>query len=122
MKLPKILYSKLFLAGALIVLLVIIGLELKQWNERRKIDAEISQIEREKAALESRNQALQQSLQYFASDSYKEKLAREQLGLKKEGELVVNFPPPGIKANSDPEPEKPKTNPQKWWDYIFNQS
>ncbi len=122
MKLPKIFHSKIFLAGVLIVLLGVFGLELQQWQQRRKVNTEISLLKQEQAELESRNNALQQSLQYFSSDSYKEKLAREQLGLKKEGELVINFPTGGI-PTSQPEVEtKPQTNPQKWWEYIFKKS
>lgn len=120
MKLPKIFYSKLFLGAVIIVLLAVFALELKQWQQRHKIDSEISQLMQEQAELERRNQALQESLEYFTSDNYQEKLAREQLGLKKEGEIVVNFPAGGIVANDTP-PEIPQqTNLQKWWQYLFN--
>ena len=74
---------------------------------------------KEQAELEQRNKALQESLDYFASDSYQEKLAREQLGLKKEGEIVINFPAGGVIPQDEPEPQ-PLTNPQKWWQYLFN--
>ncbi len=122
MTLPKIFHSKIFLAGVLIVLLGVFALELQQWQQRRKINAEINLLKQEQAELESRNNALQQSLQYFSSDSYKEKLAREQLGLKKEGELVINFPTFGIPTSKPEENIEPKTNPQKWWEYIFKKS
>ncbi len=117
---PKIFQSKLFLIATLIVLLGVFGLELQQWQQRHKINSEINQLKQEQADLESRNQALQQSLQYFSSDNYKEKLAREQLGLKKEGEIVVNFPTDGVTKDNAPAPEQPKNNFQKWWQYIFN--
>jgi hypothetical protein len=81
-KLPKIFYSKLFLAGVVIVLLVVFGLELQQWQERRKIDSEISHLKSEQSELESRNAALQQSLQYFSSNEYKEKISPRAVGLK----------------------------------------
>lgn len=122
MKLPKIFHSKLFLAGLLIVLIAVIGLELQQWQQRRKINAEIQHLKEEQADLEARNTALQQSLQYFSSENYQEKIAREQLGLKKEGEIVVNFPPNGIDTQEKTEPTKPKSNPQKWWEYLFKKS
>jgi cell division protein DivIC len=121
-KLPKIFYSKIFLILVLVVLLGVFALELQQWQQRRKIDAEISHLKQEQAELESRNNALEQSLQYFSSDSYKEKLAREQLGLKKEGEIVINYPPGGTASDAETTPEPVKSNPQKWWEYIFQQS
>ncbi len=121
-KLPKIFYSKLFLGAVIIVLLGVFGLELQQWRERSKINAEIAHLKEEQASLESRNNALQQSLQYFSSTNYQEKLAREQLGLKKDGEIVINFPPNGISGSEPKEPEPPKSNPIKWWDYLFRKS
>lgn len=105
----------------MIVLLGVFGLELTQWQQRRKIDSEIKHLEQEQAELEQRNNALQQSLQYFSSDTYKEKLAREQLGLKKDGEIVVNYPPEGV-ASQPAEAPKPSNNFQKWWEYIFIKS
>lgn len=121
-KLPKIFFSKLFLTGVLIVLLGVFGLELQQWQQRHKVNLEISHLKQEQADLEARNQALQQSLQYFSSDTYKEKLAREQLGFKKEGEIVVNFPTNGIPNENQEMEDKPQNNPQKWWDYLFNKA
>jgi cell division protein DivIC len=121
-KIPKIFFSKIFLAGVVVVLLVLFGLELQQWQERRKIDAEISHIIQEQTDLEKRNTALQQSLEYFSSDTYKEKLAREQLGLKKEGEIVINFPAGGIVDNSNKPESKPQSNPLKWWEFIFKKT
>lgn len=122
MKLPKIFYSRLFLGAVIIVLLTVFGLEFNQWQQRRKINAEISHLKQEQAALEARNTALQQSLQYFGSANYQEKLAREQLGLKKDGEIVINFPPEGLPGQSSTEPSKPESNPYKWWQYLFKKS
>ncbi len=121
MKLPKIFYSKIFLSLVLVVLLAVFGLELMQWQERRKIDNEINHLQEQKAELEQHNQALEQSLNYFSTDNYREKLAREQLGLKKDGEIVVNFPAVGTQIQEDL-PQPSKSNPQKWWEYIFNQT
>ncbi len=122
MKLPRIFHSKLFLGAVIIVLLGVFTLELQQWQQRQKINAEINHLKEEQASLEARNNALQQSLQYFSSENYQEKLAREQLGLKKDGEIVINFPPNGIPSGEEKPPEKPISNPEKWWKYLFNKS
>lgn len=119
MRLPKVFYSKLFLGAVLVVLLGVFGLELQQWYQGHKINSEINHLRDEKADLEARNNALQQSLQYFSSDSYKEKLAREQLGLKKEGEIVLNYPPDGIINPGEQKPTTKQSNPQKWWEFLF---
>lgn len=122
MKLPKIFHSKIFLGVVIIVLIGVFALELQQWQQRRKINAEINHLKEEQAALEERNNALQQSLQYFSSNNYQEKLAREQLGLKKDGEIVINFPPTGTPSNEGSQPEQYQSNAQKWWQYIFKKS
>jgi cell division protein FtsB len=122
MKLPKIFYSKYFLFGVIVVLIGVFALELPQWEQRRKINSEISQLKTQQSELEANNAALEQSLQYFASSNYQEKLAREQLGLKKDGEIVVNFPPGGVPTGKAEQPEKPQSNPEKWWQYLFKKS
>ena len=122
MKLPRIFHSKIFLGAIIIVLLGVFALELQQWQQRRKINAEISHLKEEQSSLEARNNALQQSLQYFSSSEYQEKLAREQLGLKKDGEIVVNFPPGGIASGQAEQTSKSQSNPQKWWQYLFKKT
>ena len=122
MKLPRFFHSKLFLGAVIIVLLGVFALELQQWQQRRKINAEIKHLQDEQASLEARNTALQQSLQYFSCENYQEKLAREQLGLKKDGEIVINFPPGGITPAESGQNATPQSNLQKWWQYLFKKS
>ncbi len=116
---PKILYSKLFLIGILILLLGLIALELQQWKARQAIKIEINYLIDEQKALEQKNIDLQQSLQYFSSDSYKEKLAREQFGLQKEGEIVINFPKLAEQASTTEPVQIKSNNFEKWWEYLF---
>ncbi len=121
MKIPSIFQSKITLALILIVLLGVFGLELQQWKQRRDIDSEINHLIQQQAELQEHNQALEQSLHYFSTDNYKEKLAREQLGLKKDGEIVVTYPTNGI-VEEKPKDIQQKNNPQKWWEFIFKKS
>ena len=116
-KLPKIFQSKLFLGGALILLAIVFVLELRQWQQRHAIDKEIEALITQEKQLEQKNKDLEQSLQYFASNDYKEKLAREQLGLKKEGEIVINFP--NLNNQSTENQQSKLSNPQKWWQHFF---
>ncbi len=117
MKLPKLFHSKLFLVGMLILLAGVFALELKQWQQRHAIDKQIAALKAQEQQLDQKNKDLEQSLQYFSSDNYKEKLAREQLGLKKDGEIVVNFPNLNASAQGNQQPKA--SNPQKWWQYFF---
>ena len=119
MKLPKIFDSKLFVTTVVIVLLGVFALELQQWQQRRKIDMEINKLISEHSDLEKRNKDLQESLKYFSSNEYKEKLAREQLGLKKDGEIVIKFPDGGLVTKTKEVEPVPNNNLLKWWEYIF---
>jgi cell division protein FtsB len=81
----------------------------------REIDSLIAQ-ERD---LAQKNRDLENSLNFLTSDEYREKIARQQLNLKKDGEIVVNFPNDTATTESTVASGPQKSNPQKWWDYFF---
>ncbi len=116
---PKWLTSRWTMVILVIVLLGLTGLELSQWHKRQQIQKEIDQIVQQQQDLEQRNQDLATSLDLLNTKDYKEKIAREQLNLKKEGEIVVNFSQAQGTA-SEPAPVR-ESNPQKWWQYFFQQ-
>lgn len=119
MKLPKVFYSKPFLIVLALALIIAGTLEYKQYNERKEIDQEIAELLAEEERLLATNKQLEQSISFLSSPEYQEKLARMQLNLKKEGEIVVNFP--SDKATSQVVTETPtdSSNMIKWWKYIF---
>lgn len=118
----RLLKSKFFIGG-LVLLLAVLGLnEYKQYSQRRAIQKEIQSIIAQGDELQAKNRQLSDSLNYLNTNSYKERLARQQLNLKKEGEIVVNFanlnsPPQNADA---PSLNGPKQNALKWWKYFFN--
>ncbi len=116
---PKLFRSKLFLGAMLILLIGVFAVELRQWQAREAVDKEIEHLVSEQQALDQKNRDLEQSLLYFGSDAYKEKLAREQLGLKREGEIVINFPKLAENTNAAAPEAGEQSNPEKWWQYIF---
>lgn len=119
-KIKQILFSKPVIA-ILIILVVFIGtLEFKQFQKRSKYNKEIAELQKQEQELVAKNQTLQDSLDYFNNNEYKEKIARQQLNLKKDGEIVVNYP--AIKENTEQHEQKPPEpkNPEKWWNYFFN--
>lgn len=119
MKLPRVFYSKWFLGVMLAVFLFSVALEYNQYRQRHTIDAEIEALKRQEQELQASNQQLEQSIDFLSSPEYQDKLARLQLNLKKEGEIVVNIPrqPAGQTEQSDN--HSPKSNLIKWWEYIF---
>lgn len=120
MKLPPIFYNRLFLGGIIILFLISAGLEYNQYRQRSQIDAEIAALKKQENDLQGSNQQLEQSINFLSSPEYQDKLARLQLNLKKEGEIVVNFS--NKQASADQQAESnhsTKSNLIKWWEYIF---
>ncbi len=119
MKIPKIFHSKLFLGLVVIALSGALGLEYKQYADRKAIDKEIAELRAEEQKLLENNQRLQQSISFLSSPEYQEKLARMQLNLKKEGEIVVNFPAENQVIGQVQPQTQEQSNLLKWWEYIF---
>jgi len=132
--LKRILSSKLILLGSLI-LLIFISIALgKAIYRRYAIHKEIAGIRQEIDKAEGKNKELSELINYFSTDAFQEKMARQKLNLQKEGETVVAIP---VKkktdetailgtnnneqdSNTKETPEVNIGNPQKWWLYFFS--
>ncbi len=122
----KVLGNKtvIFIGVAVLLLLsVALGKELLR---RYEVNREVKQLESEIAELEQRNLDLDDLIDYFNTNSFTEKEARQKLGMQKQGETTViltesqnaNSPTgeQGIESNQN----KSITNPQRWWQYFFS--
>ena len=118
----QLLSSKLTIVLLTILLGFFTNMKFQQWNTQKAINKEKQNLSNQAAALEQKNNELSQSLSYLNSSDFKERVARQQLGLKKEGEKVFDFseaPVPSgnsLAANS----ANGKSNYQKWWNYFTN--
>jgi cell division protein FtsB len=119
LKQQKWLMSRWTMLGLVVILLGVSGLELNQWHKRAQIQKEINQIVQQQQALQQKNQDLATSLDLLNTQDYKEKIAREQLNLKKDGEIVVNFSQAQTPEQTSSQTQE--SNPQKWWRYFFQQ-
>lgn len=119
MKPPVWIGSKLVI-GLLIIALIGVGyMEFSQYRRRAAVQHEINNLSAQARELEGKNKDIAESLQLLNDPIYREKMAREQLNVKKEGEIVVNFPAQ-INPTTQSAAENPgETNPQKWWRYFF---
>ncbi|PIZ00825.1 hypothetical protein COY62_00980 [bacterium (Candidatus Howlettbacteria) CG_4_10_14_0_8_um_filter_40_9] len=83
-----------------------------------KIDKKIEGMKKQVQTLENDNKQLTQDIEYFKTDAYREKTARQRLGLKKPDEKVIVIVP-----SKEPEKQKEegpeKSNFIKWWDLFF---
>ncbi len=131
----KFLSSRVFIILG-ICLLVFIGFSLgKETYRNYQIEKEIQALEEEISSIEKNNDNLTHLIEYFKTESYQEKEARQKLGLQKEGEKVVviteeNIEPEELEMentedsieefNQSEEIQKEEiSNPRKWWNFIF---
>jgi len=61
---------------------------LELWQQKQRV----WRMQQEVKDLEAKEAELKKQLEYYLSDDYVEKMAREKLLLQKEGETVISFP------------------------------
>lgn len=84
-----------------------------------QFNLEEAQLRDEVLTLEVEIQDLKNQIVYYQSDSYKEKMIRAKLNLKKDGEEVIVITPEPDAEIVTEELEDTRTNPQKWLSYFF---
>jgi len=112
--------------------IVMISLALTQETYRRyQIQKEIDDLKTQAEKKERDNEQLKGVIQYFKTDEFQEKEAKEKLSVQKEGEkvLMVKGDQPNGNSNAGPaetgtgqtapEQKDTRTNLRKWWDYFF---
>ncbi len=113
--------SKAAILG-LILLLAFLGFsKFRQWQHQREITKQKQTLVAQVEAQQKKSKELEQSLQYLNSPNFKEAVAREQLGLKKEGEQVYSFVDAQGGTVTTTTNEK-NGNFIKWWDYFFSEN
>ncbi len=114
----------------IIILVGILFALIRIAKRKYEINKEISDLENQIFMLSEENRQLDRLLQYYNTEYYREKMAREELGLQKEGEEVLAIPGDidrvehfGVeKKDSDLENKTEnlftKSNIYKWWKYF----
>lgn len=93
-----------------------------------QIDAFLKKAEEENAKLETENSTLASDYEYYRSDAYKEKIAKQNFGLVRPGEEVIILAPDNkpYLAEDDRASEISKqyynslSNPKKWFLFFFD--
>ena len=106
-------------AGILVALYIAFYL-VETVYKNYKLQNEIGTLEGQIEQLEDEKQQLSYKIQYYQTDSFKEKEARAKLGLQAEGEGVVIIPKQNdaqeSSQNQKKEPEK--SNFAKWIEFL----
>ncbi|MBI4022250.1 MAG: hypothetical protein HY372_02745 [Candidatus Andersenbacteria bacterium] len=114
---PKIILS----AAGIIVLFILISL-VQEMNRRMQVQREISRLEHDVRALEKTVVEMENLNQYFRTDAFQERMAREKLNYRALGEHVVLLPEGGGTNETDTAAEPlavPRSIPLKWWQAFF---
>jgi cell division protein FtsB len=105
----------------LILLLVFLGdLKFRQWQNQRAIEKQELSLQQQADSLQKKNDQLSQSLQYLNSSDFKEEVARQQLGYKKDGETVYGFSADGQETAQNTVAQSGAGDAGKWWNYFFS--
>lgn len=113
--------SKIFVIIGVAFAILILVASAREIIRRLQVEKEIEALQKEIELLENKNSELKGLIEYYQTESFAERQAREKLNLQKEGERAVI-----ISENTSEkfalEKEKQiqgKSNLQKWWDYFF---
>jgi cell division protein FtsB len=119
-KLPITGSSIVNVVGAILIvyLMVVLGQTVKRnYDLGRQID----DLKQQMTSLEDQKNELAYSLQYYKTDSFRDREARSKLGLQAPGENVViipqKSPSPAPTAGSS-KPATRKSNLQQWFDFL----
>lgn len=124
---PDFLRSKWFLViGIILVCYAFFVLGKMVW-QNYQVNQQIRNLENEVLVIEKENQKLSDLIAFFQTETFKEKEAREKLGMVKPGEKVLVFPDSektetitntnsSIKSSED---TQSIPNYKKWWNFFF---
>ena len=115
----NIITSNVFILVLVIFLGFVGNIKYKQYKQQKAIEKEkMFLVDQQNEALK-KNQDLTRSLSYLTSQSFKERVARQELNMKKEGEIVYNFSEQREVSALPYAASLPMSNAQKWWNYFF---
>lgn len=109
-------YLRVIAGLVVLYLLYIVGKTLYQsYLVRKEVDnLKLSVIE-----LQQTNKQLSERIVYYQSSSYRERIARERMGLMKPGEEVIVILPEEKPKTAEKDADDGLPNYQKWWNFFF---
>ena len=93
---------------------------VRNYRLQKAIETEKQKLQTQLNDLEGKNRELNTTLGYLNSKAYKELVARQQLNLQKEGELVYSFTESPKNKETQGPLESKTSNFQKWAAYFLN--
>src|SRR5258708_514885 len=111
-------YATVLLSAVLIFVMVITA---KMLVQKRVVDREITKLQNQMERIKKDNEKLSSLIQYLNTSSYQEKVAREKLNLRKDGEYVVVLPQGNATGRTDQQKQQNnQSNYKLWFNYFFD--
>lgn len=113
---------KLILAAAVVVVLFILVSLAQEMNRRIQIQREVAELNQEVRGLDKEIAEMENLNQYFRSDAFQERMAREKMDYRAPGEEVVLIPEVLGKQTVVEESVVESVSvsiPERWWRLFF---
>lgn len=118
----RVLSPRIILSAAGILVLFILTSLVQEMNRRLQVQREISRLEQEVRTVEKKVIEMENLNQYFRTDAFQERMAREKLNYRAPGEEVVLLPDQTGERPAPPAAEQDSVErsiPLKWWRAFF---
>jgi cell division protein FtsB len=115
------LVNALNLVGAAVMVYLLVTL-IQTIKQNYDLNAQSNQLKSEISLLKDQNDELSYNIQYYKTDSFKQREARSKLGLQLPDEHEVVLPEPTAKsapaADAQTKTVKKRSNVQQWLDFL----
>jgi cell division protein FtsB len=124
MKLPKFTLTGSSLVNVIgSVIIIYLGVQLGQTiKSNYDLGLQIQELKSQIGLLQSQKQQLNYNIQYYNTDTYRDREARSTLGLQLPGENVIiipgDTPSPAPAYDASKKTSAPKSNLQQWFDFL----
>lgn len=89
------------------------------WQRRQELENKMSQLKKEIAEAQKNSEDLKKNIAGVGTEDYLEKVAKEQLGLKKIGEEVMVINKENRQTNNNSQPQANKNIFYRLWNLIW---
>jgi len=121
MKIKNVLSSQVAATVLIALLAILANLKYKQWKDEMAVEKLKNDLLQQADSQQKKNKELSSSIQYLNSSNFKEQVARTQLNLKKDGEVVYTVSENQTATVTAAHiADHGGSNAKKWWNYFFN--
>lgn len=115
-------FARFLIAAFIIGIILVASSAWKEMERSKRIEDEVAKLRAEADRIRSENQTLTEKISYFSTPGFKEREAKEKLGMKNKDEEVVSVDTGPVRTEasslemaSPPQAEADIPNYRKWW-------